>query len=316
MKINGIKKYCDKEGYIVEIFKNKKEIFKNIIDSNIKHIHSQVRLNNNKIRVDLLGEIDENSMVFVELSIRNSCVQDFMTHRKELINILEIIGKEHFAHIILMSPNFLNEDINELEKLIASYNVKVYFVYIAMDLIFELQNHIHNGSYEKSTLIYNKPTVNQCIKVSSRIVNTDKVFVFPLNNESIGNDISKAILKGLREDVYWHLAVHNYKDLTKSIIRIGSGKGDIMLNIYCGMDNIIRIEVDFADKLSIFNIFKNYLADMCDEIGDSIDIDPNLYRIFTEIPMSENKAITINTAIDTAKGYIEYLTKMYKKIQI
>ena len=268
MKIHGIKKYCDKEGYMVEIFKNKKEIFKDIIGSNINNIHSQVRLNKNKIRVDLLGDVDGNSMIFIELSIRNSCVQDFVTHRTELINILDIIGRDSFAHIVLMSPNFLNDDIKDIEKLIASYNVKVYFVYISMNLIFELQNHIDNGFYEKSSLTYNKSTFDKCIKVTSRTVNTDKVFVFPLNNEQIGNDISKSILKGLREYVYWHLAVHCYKDLIKNIIRIGTGKADIMLNIHCDKDNIIRIEVDFADRLNIFNIFKNYLADMCDEIGN------------------------------------------------
>ena len=54
MKIQGLKKYCDKEGHIVELIKNKKEIFKDIIGSNIKDIHSEVRFNKNKFRVDLV----------------------------------------------------------------------------------------------------------------------------------------------------------------------------------------------------------------------------------------------------------------------
>ncbi len=316
MKIQGIKKYCDKEGYIVEIFRNKKKIFKDIIGSNIKDIHSQVRLNNNKIRVDLIGEVDEGSLVFIEVSIRDNCVKDFVTHRKELINILEIIGKDNFAQVVLMSPNFLNEDIKDIERLIASYNIKVYFVYIPMELILKLQNHINIGFNEKKKLIYNKSTVGKCIKVTSRVVNTDKKFIFHLNNEQCGNDVSKAILKGLREEVYWHLAVHSYKDLTKNIIRIGTGTSDIILNIYCGIDDRIRVEVDFAKRLNVFSIFKNSMADMCDEIGASIDLSPNSSKIFTEIPMLKNKNITIDTTITTAKGYIEYITKMYRNIQV
>lgn len=316
MKIQGLKKYCDKEGYIVELIKNKEEIFKDILGNKIDHLHSQVRLNNNKIRVDLLGEVDDGSLVFVELSIRDNCIQDFVTHKQELINILEFIGKDSFAQIFLMSPNFLNDDIKDIEKLIALYNIKVYFVYLSTDVIIKLQNHIDKGINKKSNFIYNKSIVNKCIKVTSRTVTTDEIFRFPLNNEEGGNDISKAILKGIRENAFWHLAVHNYKNLNKNIIRIGTGTSDIMLNIYCGKRDRIRVELDFAKRINVFNMFKDYLADMSDEVGNSIAIAHNNSQIFTEIPISKNNKITIDIAIKTAKGYIEYITKMYNKIQL
>lgn len=316
MKVQGIKKYCDKESYIIEIFKNKKDVFREIIGENIKDIHSEVRLNNNKIRVDLICELDRGPLVFTEVSIRNNCIKDFINHRKQLIAILELIGKYKFAHIILMSPDFLNEDIKDIENLIASYNVKVYFVFIPMEFIFDLQNHVHLDFNEKRKLIYNKSVVGNCIKITSKTVTTDKMFRLPLNNERCGNVISKAILKGLREEIYWHLAVHRYKDLTRNIIRIGTGTSDIILNIYCNMDDKIRIELDFAQRLNVFNIFKDYMADMSYEISNSINISNNSPQIFTNIPMSKDNAITIKTAIKTAKGYIEYISKMYKKIQL
>lgn len=316
MKIQGIKKYYDKEGCIVEILKNKKEIFKSIIKNNIKDIHSEVRLNNNKIRVDLVCEVEDGSLVFTEVSIRDNCVKDFTNHRKQLIDILNFIGKDKFAHIILMSPDFLNEDIKDIENLIASYNVKVYFVFIPIEFIFRLQSHANVDFNKKNKLIHNEPIIGNCIRVTSRTVTTDKIFMFPLNNERCGNAVAKAILKGLREELYWHLAVHRYKDLTKNIIRIGTGTSDIILNIYCGMGDKIRVELDFAQRLNIFSMFKDYMADMSDQIGNSIDIAPNSPQIFTEIPMFKNKKITIDTTINTAKGYIEYITKMYKKIQL
>lgn len=315
MKIQGIKKYYEKEGYIIEIFKNKKGIFKEIIGADIKNIYSEVRLNNNKIRTDLVCEVEDGSLVFTEVSIRDNCVKDFVNHRKQLIDILDFIGKDRFAHIVLMSPNFLNEDIKNVENLITSYNVKVYFVFIPIELIFSLQNHLNIDCNEKKKLIYQKPIIGNCIKVTSKIVNTNKIFILPLNNERCGNTISKAILKGLREEIYWHLAVHRYKDLTNNVIRIGTGTSDIILNIYCNMDNKIKVELDFAQRHNIFNIFKNYMADMTTAIGNSIDINSNRPKMFTEIPMLKDKNITIRTAIDTAKGYIEYVISMYKKIQ-
>lgn len=313
MKNRGLKKYCDEEEYIIEIFKNKKEIFEEIVGSNIKDIYSKVRFNENKVRVDLTCKLEEGSLLFVEVSIRDNCVQDFVTHKRQLINILNIIGKDNFAQIILMSPNFLNEDINDLVELIASYNVKLYFVYIPMELILKVKNHINVSINEKKRFIYNKSTVDKCIKVISKTLNTNKMFIYPLINEQCGNAISKAILKGLREEIYWHLAVHRYKDLSKNIIRIGTGTSDIILNIHCNMADKIRVEVDFAQRLNVFNIFKNYMADMSSEIGSSIDIAPNSPKIFTEIPMLENEKITISTTINTAKRYIEYITKMYKE---
>ncbi|MBU3190739.1 hypothetical protein K9O30_15050 [Clostridium bowmanii] len=315
MKIQGLKKYCDKEGYIVEIFKNDKEVFKKIIESSINNIHSEVRLNKNKIRVDLIGEAGNGSLVLVEVSIRDSCVKDFVTHRNQLIEILEFIGKDKFAHIVLMSPNFLNEDIKNIEELIASYNVQIYFVYIPMELIWALQNHINIGFSKKNRFIYNNPIVNKSIKITSRAVNSHNMFAFTLNNEKCGNTISKAVLKGLREELYWHLAVHRYKNLAKNIIKIGTGTSDIMLNIYCEIDKI-RVELDFAQRLNVFSIFKDYMADMSEEIGNSISITPNSPKIFTEISMLENNDITIDTAINIAKGYIEYATKMYKIIHL
>lgn len=316
MKIQGIKKYYDKEGYIVEIIKNKKEIFKSIINMNIKDIHSEVRINNNKIRVDLVCEVEDGSLVFTEVSIRDNCIKDYVNHRKHLIDILDFIGKERFAHIVLMSPDFLNDDIKEVENIISSYNVKVYFVFIPVEMISKFQNYMDFDFLDKEKLINHNTIVGNCIKITSRTVNTNKLFVFPLNNERSGNAISKAILKGLREEIYWHLAVHRYKDLKNNIIRIGTGTSDIILNIYCDMDDKVKVEVDFAKRIGILNIFKNYMADMSSEIGTSINISPNNNKIFTEIPISKNKNIAINTAINTAKGYIEYITKMYKKIQL
>lgn len=142
------------------------------------------------------------------------------------------------------------------------------------------------------------------------------MFILPLNNERCGNDITKAILKGLREELYWHLAVHRYKNLSNNIIRVGTGTSDIILNIYCNMNDKIKIELDFAQRHNIFNIFKNYMADMTTSIGNSIDIDANSPKMFTKVPMLKDKNITIRTSIDTAKGYIEYITRMYKKIQL
>lgn len=316
MKIQGIKKYFDKEGYIVQVLRNKNEIFEDIIKDNIKQIHTDVRLNQNKIRVDLICESENSSLVFVEVSIRNSCVKDFETHRNELIHILQFIGKYQFAQIILMCPTFLNEDIKSIEKLIASYNVKVYFVYIPTDLILKLQNHMNIDTNEKKKFIYNKSIIGKCIKVTSKNINAERLFVLKLNKEECGNPIAKAILKGLREEIYWHLAVFKYKDLEKNIIRIGTGTSDIMLNIYCDMYDKVMVEVDFAQRLDIFNIFKNYIVDMSVEIGNSIDIDPNRPKIFTEIPMFKNNKVTIDKAINTAKGYIEYITKMYININL
>ncbi|MGH4121701.1 MAG: hypothetical protein ACREV6_01990 [Clostridium sp.] len=316
MKIQGLKKYCDKEGYIVEILKNNKEVFKKIIGSNINNIHSEVRLNKNRIRVDLVGEVEEGCLVLVEVSIRDSCVKDFVTHRNQLIKILEFIGKDKFAHIVLISPNFLNEDINDIVKLIATYNVKVYFVYISKKLILEVQDHVNYSLNNKKKFIYNEPAVRKCISVASSIVDTDRMFIYNLINEQCGNSIANAILKGLRKELYWHLAVHWYKDLTKNIIRIGTGTSDIILNIYCAKNDKIRIELDFAQRLNIFSTFKDSIADMCDKIGNSVDLDPNSPKIFTEIPILKNKKLTIDTAINTAKGYIEYATKMYKIIHL
>ncbi len=316
MKTQGIKKYCDKEGYIVEIFRNKEALFKDIVGINVKNIHSEVRLNKNKIRVDLICEVDDGSLAFIEVSIRHNCVKDFVTHRNQLINILSIIGKNKFAQIVLMAPDFLNEDIKDIEELITYYNIKVYFVYIPIELILKVQNHINIGFNEKDKLKYYQPTVGKCITVTSKVVNQDKKFILHLNNEHCGNSIAKAILKGLREEVYWHLAVHNFKDLTKNIIRIGTGTSDIILNIYCNMDDKIKVELDFAQRLDVFSVFKDYMADMCNEIGNSIDLASNKPKIFTEIPMFKNKKITIDKAVTTAKSYLEYITKMYRKIQL
>lgn len=316
MKVQGIKKYCDKESYIIEILKNKKSVFTDIIGENIKDTYSEVRLNDNKIRVDLICELERGSLVFTEVSIRNNCIKDFMNHRKQLIAILELIGKYKFAHIILMSPDFLNEDIKDIENLISSYNVKVYFVFIPMKFIFELQNNISVNFDTQKKLNYTKSIVGSCIKVTSKTVNTNKIFILPLNSERCGNSIAKEILKGLREEIYWHLAVHRYKDLTRNIIRIGTGTSDIILNIHCNMDDKIKIELDFAQRLNVFNIFKDYMADMTNAIGNSINIDPNSPKMFTEIPILKDTKLTILTAINTSKSYIEYITKMYKKIQL
>lgn len=151
MRTQGISKYIDKESYIIQTIKNKKEVFNDIIGGNIKSIHSEVRLNNNKIRVDLICESEAGPLVFTEVSIRSNCMKDFINHRNQLIKILELIGKNKFAHIILMSPDFLNEDIKHIENLIACYNVKVYFVFIAIEFISELENQV-NFNFEKIQL--------------------------------------------------------------------------------------------------------------------------------------------------------------------
>ena len=315
MKTRGLKKYWDKETYIIELCKNNKEIFKEILKTNIQDIYVEVRFNKNKVRVDLLGEGKNGSLVFTEVSLRYNCVNDFVTHRNEIINILGIIGKYKFAQIVLMSPDFLNEDIKTIEKLIASYNVKVYFVYIPMELLFNLQNNIYCGFNEKN-FIYNGPIIGKSINVTSRIVNIRNLFLLTLNNEKCGNYIAQAILSGLREALFCHFAVHTFKDLSKNIIKIGTSTSDIMLNIYCGMNDKIKIELDFAQRVDVFIIFKDYMADMCDEIGNSIDIAPKSPKIFTKIPILENKQTTINTTIVTAKKYIEYAKKMYRKIQL
>jgi len=57
-----------------------------------------------------------------------------------------------------------------------------------------------------------------------------------------------------------------------------------------------------------YAMFKNYLADMFDEFRTSIDIYPNNHQIFNEITMPEINKLTIDTAIKTAKVYIEYIT--------
>lgn len=314
MRIQGLSKYIDKESYIIQIIKNKKEVLYDIIGDDIKNIYSEVRFNNNKIRVDLVCESEAGPLIFTEVSIRSNCMKDFINHRNQLIKILEFIGKERFAHIILMSPDFLNEDIKHIENLIVSYNVKVYFVFIAKEFISKLENQV-NIDFEKVQLAFNKSIIGNCIKVTSKIVSTDNMFIISLNNERCGNDFAKAILKGLREELYWHLAVHRYKNLSNNIIRIGTGTSDIILNIYCNMNDDIKIELDFAQRHNIFNIFKNYMADMTNAIGSSIDIDANSSKMFTRVPILKDKNITILTSIDTAKGYIEYTTRMYKKIK-
>lgn len=316
MKIQGIKKYHDKESYIVEILKNKKEIFNGIIGTNIKNIYSEVRLNNNKIRVDLIGKTEEEPLIFVEVSIRNNCLKDFITHRDQLINILKIIGKEKFAHIVLMSPSFINEDIKDIENLIAYYNVKIYFVYMPMELALKLQDNTNINDKEKRERLYNAVTVSKCIKIASKNINMNKKFILDFSNEECGNYIAKAILKGLRKEMYWHLPIHRYKDLRKNIIKVGTGTSDIILYIYCNMRNKIKIQVDFAQRISIFNIFKDYMADMSDEIGKSIYISTNNHQIYTEIPILKNESSTVSTTIITVKRYIKYITKMYTKIQI
>lgn len=316
MKIQGLKKYYDKESYIIEIFRNKKEIFKDIVGSNIKSIHSEVRLNNNKIRVDLICELEEGSLVFTEVSIRNNCVKDFVTHRNQLMGILDVIGQNKFAHIVLISPDFLNEDIKNIERLISHYNVKVYFVYIPMELILTLESNINIQFKDRKKLICNEATVNKCIKITSTTINTDQKFIIYFNNEQCGNSIAKAVLKGLREEIYWHLPVHRYKNLTKNIIRIGTGTSDIILNIYCNMTDKIRVELDFAQRLNVFSVFKDYMADMSNEVGTSISISTNRPQIYTEIPMLNNPMRAIDIIINIAKRYIEYITKMYKQIQL
>ncbi len=60
------------------------------------------------------------------------------------------------------------------------------------------------------------------------------------------------------------------------------------------MADKIRVELDFAKRLDIFGIFRDYMADMSDEIDNSIDISPNSPQIFTEVPMLKKKAL-INT---------------------
>ncbi|MGH4121705.1 MAG: hypothetical protein ACREV6_02010 [Clostridium sp.] len=67
------------------------------------------------------------------------------------------------------------------------------------------------------------------------------------------------------------------------------------------MDDKIIIELNFAQRR---NIFKDSIADMCEKIGNSIDLDPNGPKIFTEIPMFQNKNVIIDTNISTFKGYI------------
>ncbi|GEM_PF-5780521 len=316
MKIQGIKKYCDKESYITRILKHRKQIFENLIGSDIENIHTEVRLNKNKIRVDLVCELDKGALAFVEVSIRHRCVKDFITHRNQLISILDFIGKDRFAYIILMSPDFLNEDIKNIEELIASYNVYVYFVYIPKELILEIQKNINIKLDTNEEFISNNLNDTKCIKIASTTVNTDKLFMLPLNKEQCGNIISQSILKGLREKTYWHLSVHRYKDLTKNIIKIGSGTSDIILNIYCNMNDKIIVEIDFANRLNIFNVFKDYMADMSEEIESSINIVPDKSKIFTEIPIFTNKTVAINSAINIATGYLEYITKLYSKIQL
>lgn len=315
MKIQGIKKYYNKESYIVEVFKNKK-IFKRILNNNIKDIHSEVRLNNNKIRVDLVCEVKDGSLAFTEISIRDNCIKDFVNHRRQLIEILNVIGKNYFAHIILMSPDFLNEDIKEIENLIASYNVKVYFLYIPMELISKTQNPINIDFSARCETIINKSNTFKCIKITSKTIDMSKKFMLYLNNEQCGNSISKAILKGLREKIYWHLPVHRYKNLRNNIIRIGTGTSDVILNIYCNTKDKIKIEIDFAQRFNLFNMFKHYMADMSNKIDNSIQISTNNPKIYTEIPILKSKKITIDTTIKTADLYIEYITKMYKTIHL
>lgn len=316
MRIQGIRKYFDKEAYIIETFRCRKEIFKNIIGSNINNVYSEVRLNNNKTRVDLVCEVEDGSLAFVEISIRQNCINDFETHRKQLTDILDIVGKEKYSQIVLMSPDFLNEDIKFVETLIAPYNVKVHFVYIQNELILCLQAHNNISLTDKKKLTNYKHGVGKCIKVASNNVNANNLFVLNLNHEKCGNSIAVTILESLRTEMYWHLPVHRYKDLRKNIIRIGTGTADIILNIYCNTKDSIRIEVNFAQRLDIFCVFKSYLSDMANEIGSSINIAPNSPLIFTEIPILHNMKVPIDRVVSTAIGYMEYITRMYRQIQL
>lgn len=310
MRAQGIKKYSNLESYIAKAILNKKKLLEDIIGVNITYLHMEVRVN--KKRTDLIGQVANGSLVFIEISIRYNNMNAFKSHRDEILNVLELVGKDKFVEIILLSPQFLNNDIKEIESCIASYNVKVYFVQISKELIFKLENSTDTDKvFDCRELEF-----SSYLSVTSKNINKNELFFLPLDGEKNGKKITYEILKGLREKVDWYIPLHRYKDLSKDIIKIGGGITDVMFFIYCNKEDKIKIEIDFAKRFDIFNIFKNYLADMSNHILHPICVSSKKATIFSDIPISINKIKTIDTVIKVAKGYIEYVSEMFQKIEV
>lgn len=310
MRFQGIKKYLNLESYIAKCILYKKELIEDIIGENIENLHMEVRIN--KKRIDLIGKVVNGSLVFIEISIRYNNMNTFKLHRDEVLNVLQLVGKYKFAEIILISPQFLNNDIREIEHCIALYNVKVYFVQISKELIFNLEN----STDMKNIIESSKLEFSSYLSVTSKNLNKNELFLLPLDGEKNGKKITHEILKGLREKLDWYIPLHRYKDLSKNIIKIGGGITDVMFFIYCNKEDKIKIEIDFAKRFDIFNIFKNYLADMSNHISYPICVSGNKATIYSDIPINSDKNLAKEIATDVAKDYIEYVIGIFDKIEL
>lgn len=56
-----------------------------------------------------------------------------------------------------------------------------------------------------------------------------------------------------------------------------------MFYINYKQENLVKIELDFAERFDVFNIFKDYIVDMANYIGGLICLSIDKAKIYTEI---------------------------------
>ena len=149
--------------------------------------------------------------------------------------------------------------------------------------------------------------------MTSRNINKKNLFAFEFNGEKNGNEISNEILEGLRKKLDWHMPIHRYKDLSGNVIKIGSGISDVMFNIYCNKEDKVKIEINFAKRFDVFDIYINHMIDMSYNISSPLNISSNKASIHSEIPIDAN---IIKNSVNVAYEYITYVTEVYKKVEI
>ncbi|MGV8983845.1 hypothetical protein [Clostridium sp.] len=272
-------------------------------------------------RVDIVNGTFENTVVLTEVSARCNTQNDYNCHLRQIVKIIDIVGKIKYADIILIAPNFRDDDIREIKMLISNSNLSVKLIWLPPPYVFIVQDYVLEGKNMKQIADTLKDVKHkwQWVTLNSNVRDITIPFVIPIDKEAMGIKIMKDILLRLRERMDYNFAVLKYKSFIGNRLTIGTGTADIILNIYIkknkGKEDIIKIQLDFAKRENVCLKFMSNIRKMGIFIGYPVEVIGDRLEIISVVKVSDNDKITVNLVVNIIEKYLLYTHEMYKNMK-
>lgn len=271
-------------------------------------------------RVDIVNGTSEKTVVLTEISVRCNTQKDYNDHLSQILKTIEIVGKVKYASIILIAPNFRDEDISKIQMMVMDSNLSVNLIWLPSSFLSIVQEYVSDGQNIKQILDnLNKVDYKwQYVTLNSNVIDITNPFVIFFDKEESGIKIIKDILLKLRDRMDNIFTVLKYKCLDKNKISIGTGTEDIMLNVYFikkeGKEDIIKIQLYFAKRENICMKFKNNISKMVVFIGYPVETIGKRNEIVSIVKISAIDKITVDLVANITEKYLLYIHEMYKNI--